>query len=557
MVWARLGRLSYFVNKEEALKAYQEAVLLFELLFDNGVAIKYRVPLADAAYHYGSLLIDKSSDEARKYLERGLVLLGNLEKGDYQTLQLTFLTLNTLAYLHQQLNNDQQTGSYLIIALETGGMLAIENPDKGVHFLLEAINRLKKFTGIEKTTLFYQRALNYFLIFHNERRPEENYHQANKLISVGLRLLNVQETIGAGICFENALKIFEKVEKSGYSCYADIADALGLLGFIYMTQNNVKARKKVLVKALNIRKKLADTNPLEHLPKIASLLDELYINSFIAISPSQFYRANPFFEEALEIHKRLDKKYHQPDINGWKQLLQHKAIMLSKNMDKTDVITFYKELSSLRDRIAIIQPNATDEWFRSSVHESGELLLKDLTIDHPLFDSITKDIIEGRTSLFEKDPEKYRGYLALTLSEVGQKLLDGTQKEKACAYLQRAIILLKELMAKEPLIYEKALVLPMFKLAYGYTLLNDYSSAAPSFVELCDYFESRLDKNPEYLTMLVSFMLSTAEALIYSGQKERALAYILRAQAYKPSITDKREHIRLKESFENLRNKLC
>lgn len=560
LVWARLGRLSYFANEEEALKVYQEAVTLFELLFENGTATKYRVPLADATYRYGNLLVNRSLEEARKYLERALILLCNLEKGDYTTLLLTFLTLNTLAYLHQQLNDDQQTGSYLIIALETSGMLAIENPDEGVQLLLEAINRLKKFLGkeegIKNTALFYQRALNYFLTFHNEMPLEENHRQANKLISVGLRLLTVQETIGAGICFDKALKIFRKVEKSGYSCCADISDALSLVGFIYMTQNNVKARKKVLLEALNIRRELANINPVEHLPKIASLLYELYINSFIAVPSSHFYKAIPFFEEALEIHKRLDKEYKQPDISGWKYLLQHKATMLSQKLDKTDVIIIYQELVSLKAHIATLQPNSNDEWFQSSIHELGELLLTNLPIDHPLFDSITQDIIVARANLFEKDPEKYHVHLVFTLSEVGQKLLDGTQKEKACAYLQRAVILLKELIAKEPSVYEKALVMPMFTLAYSYTQLNDYRSAVPYFIGLSDYFENRLDENPEYLTMLVSFMLSTAEALISSEQKEKALDDISRAQAYIPSILDKVQRKRLEQSFKQLSNKL-
>ena len=560
LVWARLGILSYFINQEEALNAYGEAVTLFELLFEHGRTAKYRVPLADAAYRYGTLLVDKSLDEARKYLEQALMLTCNLERGNYRTLLLTFLILNTLVYLHQQLHDDKQSGSYLIIALETGGMLAVENPDDGVQFLLEAVNRLEKFCGaeedIESTALFYRRALNYFLTFHKELSLEENHHYASQLVSIGLRLLAAQETTGAEICFKEAIGIFRKVEKGGYSCPAAIADALSLVGFIYMTRNNVKARKKVLLDALNIRRKLADTNPVEHLPQVASLLDELYTNSFIAVSSAQYHKANPFFEEALAIHKRLDKEYKQPDISGWKHLLQHKATMLSQKLDKTDTIIFYHELLSLRNRMAILQPNSDDEWFQSSIHELGELLLKNLPMDHPLSSSIIQEIIVVRTNLFEKDPEKYRGYLALTLSEAGQKLLEGSQKEKACAYLQRAVILLKELIACEPSVYEKALVMPMFQLAYSYTLLDDYASAVPYFIDLCDYFENRLDENPEYLTMLVSFMLSTTEALIYDKQKEKALAYIAKAQAYIPDIADDEERTRLKESFKKLKSKL-
>ncbi len=337
LVWARLGYLLTSYDEEKAFKAYAEAATIYELLFTEEPAT-YRFVLADTSYSCGKLLIQKSLDQARGYLERALLLLGNMEKpGNVITLKLTFITIIALGYLHQQQDDGKQTVSYLIIALEIGAMLAIDEPDDGTQYLLEAIDRIRKLFGEEKeeanTALFYQRAFNYFLKFHQELSQNENYHHANALIKAGLRLLAAQEIIGADICFRNALKIFRRLEKNNYSCLPDIANALGLVGFIYMTKNKVKARKKVLSEALDIRKRLAETDPIEHLPKVASLLDELYINSFIAVSPSLFFKANPLFDEALEIYKQLDKSHKQPDIHGWLQLYYNtKVHSFQKNL---------------------------------------------------------------------------------------------------------------------------------------------------------------------------------------------------------------------------------
>ena len=557
LVWSRLGNLLSSSDDEEALKAYKEAAIIYERLFEREPE-NYLIPLADAVYRCGSILLHTSLEQARGYLERALMLLGSIEKGNALTLRMTFFTVHTLGYMHQQRNDIQQTSSYLILLLEIGGMLAMENPDEEVEYLMVAVNTFRKVSGEGKesqhTSLFYQRALNYFLKFHKELSLEENHQYARNLIRVGLRLLAAQETTGAELCFRNALKTFRKVEKSGYPALTDISDALSWVGFVYMTQNNVKARKKVLLEALNIRKKLAEENPIENLSKAAFLLDELYINSFIAVSPSQFYRANPFFEEALEIYKCLDKNYNLPDINGWKQLLQHKAAMLSRDMDKSDVILFYQELISLKDRIAVLQPESVDEWLQSVLHELGELLLKSVSVEHPLFDQIVQDIITARTTLFAEDAETYRKYLSLALLLAGEELLKTEQKENACAHLDRGIVLMKELAEKEPLVYKEILMSFMFKLAFGYIEIKKYSKAVVYFIDLCNYFESRLKQHPEDLTILVSFMLSTAELLIFSGEKERAIDYISKARSYLPSIPETSEQTRLEKSFDKLIN---
>jgi hypothetical protein len=75
----------------------------------------------------------------------------------------------------------------------------------------------------------------------------------------------------------------------------------------------------------------------------------------------------------------------------------------------------------------------------------GELLLTNISIDHPLFNQISQDIISARSVLYEEDSEGYRNFLIAALWKVGKMLYDANQWEKACPHLCKAVVLIKEL----------------------------------------------------------------------------------------------------------------
>ncbi len=205
-----------------------------------------------------------------------------------------------------------------------------------------------------------------------------------------------------------------------------------------------------------------------------------------------------------------------------------------------------------KSRMTTQQSSSYEESIQISIHELGNLLLKNVTVEHSLFEQICLDLMDARTVLFEKESEKYRYYLLFALLSIGEKLVDGDQWVKACPYFQKAVVLIKELATKDPQAYENMIVMPTLNLARGYAEMKDYSSAAACFIDLCAYFESKLSENSEYLTILTSLMLSATEALFSSGQKEEASNYISKAMTYLPAITDPLQKDRLSKSFEEL-----
>lgn len=555
LVLQRKGYLLKLSGKaSEALEVYTESANIYELLFEKDMDL-YGIEFADTSYNLGSLYLQISLDQARRYLERALLLLGTMEKpGNTKTQQLTFITTIALGYLHQQRNDIEQVGAYLRLALEIGGMMAFNAPDDNINYLLEAVNRFRKLLGEEKegsnTTLFFNSALGYYLKFHEELSSEQNFNNAKALNKLGLRLIVAQEVTAADVCFRGALNIFRKLDSINYPCRSFISDSLSLVGFKYMVTNNVEAHKNVLLEAVSIRKQLSETEPVENLIKAASLLNELYSNSFIAVPPSEFYKADSFFEEAIDIYKQLDRIYQQPDINGWIQLLQHKCKFISNGLDKTDVVSCYQELVYLKGRMSPVQLTLYEGSIQIAIHELGELLLKNVDIDHPLFIQINQDIISVRTVLYDKDLEKYRYFLISALWKAGKKLYDANRWEMACPHLCKAVILIKNLALTDPKSYENLFVMPTFNLAVTYEKLNDYRNSAICFIDLCNFFESKLSEHPEYLNILVSFMLSTSEVLNLDGQKEKVSHYVSKARAYLPMISNSSEQTRLAKSFE-------
>jgi hypothetical protein len=366
--------------------------------------------------------------------------------------------------------------------------------------------------------------------------------------------LSNKEAIGAGICFQGALKTFKTLNKEGYPCLADISESLKWAGFIHMTQNNTRACKRALSEALYIRKQLIDVEPVENLLQAASLLNELYYNSFLGVPPSRHHKAYPFFEEALAIYKQLDDKYQRPSIWQWLQLLRHKSIFLGRGLDKTDAISWYQELNNLVTRIPSSSISVYEGEIQLSLHETGEVLLENTEAGHALFLRMAADIANARKVLFKQDPQKYKYHLLSTLLTAGNKLADAKQWKEACSYLQEAVEMIQELIAQDPDKYHKSFVMPAFNLAVGYSKLNDHVRSANLYKHICSYFEARISEYPLDSGLLPSFMLALTEELLASNRKDEASDYIEKAMAHMSFIADPLKQHRLTTSFKNLIN---
>jgi hypothetical protein len=555
LVLERLGNLLESKNKEDALKAYTEAADIYEVLFERDPEA-FTIDLANVSYQCGALLMHISLNEARVYLERALLVMGSRQKpGTRYTLKLSYSICVALGYWHLVKGDFKQSCAYHRLVLELGGMLVMNDPDN-LHHLLEAVDKYRTLFREEKegahTALFYGIALRYYLKFHNELPAEESYKNAKALIDLGEYLLTAQEVTGANICFQNALKIFRKLNDNGFSCPYDIADSLRWVGFKYRVNNKVKSYKKVLLEALSICREHTKEYDARWLSMAASILDELYMNSFIAVSPSLYYRADPYFQEAINIYKLLDSTCQEPDFRGWVQLLQHQSTFILMGLDKTDAINCFQELIFLKSRIPAQQLSTYEESIQVAIHRLGEPLFKNVNTADPLFHQITHEIIDARTMLYNKDPDEYRFYLFNAVYKTGDNFFNSNQWNEAHPYLYKAVELIRELESRDQKAFENMVVRPTFSLAVTCERIKDFSGAATHYISLCAYFESKLHEHPEYLTLLVSMILAATEVLFLNGQKDKASTYIAKALTYLSSIPEPSEQTRLDNSFKEL-----
>lgn len=406
--FARLGLLLKATHPADAVRAFEEATGLYELLFAED-AHNWRKALAFSAYQCGILQLENNSDAARGHLERAMLVLGTFgegESGNRETSRLTYNVLAGLGYLHIRLGDVGQASSYFTICLPVAGWLAIDEPDEDLHYLLEIVSAYRKLLGGDEekdhSTLIYGRAIRHFLKFHKEYSQKESYVQAAGLGKLGVRLLVAQEIIGAELCFRNALKIFQRLNDEGYPCLTEIAESLWEVAFIYMTRNQVKKRKQILVRAKNIYSRLAESEPVGNLSKMAGILDDLYVNSFIATAPVNFYKAYPFFDEAVKIYRELDGRYRQPDLNGWMQLLLHKNTMLLNGLDKTDPIEFYQEFAYFKSRIPMDRTIVFETSLQAMIYEMGKLLIHKMDSENPAVQEIYTDFALAMKAFLSK-----------------------------------------------------------------------------------------------------------------------------------------------------------
>ncbi len=557
-IFSKMGNLLLSDSEEEALRAHMAAADIYTSVYDED-SPKYGLELAENLFYCGSLTRERAALESRIYLERALSILTRLnmdEEDGIKAMKLKFFTLIYLGYMDQQEGNSDYARMYFQDAMQVGATLTFNDPVENISYLLDAVGHFRSLSEQDKdtehTSLLYKLALGSFLIFRNQETMKENHAHAILLIRVGLRLLAAEETRGADICFRNGLKIFRILLRRGYSCLSDISEGLSLVSIKFKLLNDSKRVERCLHEAVEIRRQLVEEDPKNNLSNLASLLTELYIQSFVGRARSEFSRSGPYFDEALSIYKRLNLTYGDENIQGWVELLRTRSMFISRGIDQADAIDCYHELNYLKNRMTPQQIMSREEDIHAITNELSEPLLKNIDLSHPFFMQIITDILLAGDYFLKTDPENYKMPLIMSLFAIAEIFSAKDLWKEAFPYFQRSIALVREF----PELDKKFTVSTMFRLAQQYYKIQDYLNAAYWFVEQCKYFENRMAEHPDEASILVSSMFFAAEMYLLDGQVEIASEYIAKGRIQLSLVLEPTSKAEFEERFEVLNQKL-
>lgn len=559
-----LGRLLKNSNTSEALDVFRDAYSVYYKLYEENNENEYVLnALAEISYECGNLYYaGKNLEEATSYLENAMLLLSNREKrGSDFTTRLSYLVIMSLGSLHSQLGNQDNVMAYQQLLLQLGAFNTLRDPYNDYIYLKEAIDRFRMLIGEvgeakePMTELIYKCALKGFLTLEKWQSYDDIVNNAVALDKLGIKLFSDHETIGAKICLEAALRLFRYLDKKDGSYKEMIASTLSSLALIYMVKNNVSEGKRLLLAALSIYRSLVSVNPVKYLSRIASTLNDLYVNSFIGVPSSKYYKAQRYFDEALEINKQLNDNYKKPQYGIWLQLMEHKAIFISKELDDSSVNEWLEEFVNVIDRI----PSPESEFCQiidRTWHEATGFLIGNIQSDHPLFMRMLNGLLEAGKRNFNKDPDAFRISYLITNWYAGSKLVEMKKYDLAIQYLEVTIELMNEVNLLKPGKYDKEIIPLIFEAACSYSELKRYRDAAQKFRSMFHYLELKSVEYPEFLTLLSSVAYSVATSFLDDGQLEETLSYIVKGKKYLKELIDKAEKKRLERSFAELMRKV-
>lgn len=110
----------------------------------------------------------------------------------------------------------------------------------------------------------------------------------------------------AEIYYEKALEIRQRLAKSNPNAYEpDVAATLNNLAFLYSNTQRLTESEKMYKQALEIYQRLALANPKAYEPNVALMQHNL---AFLYSQTQRLVESEDMFKQALEIYRRLAKE---------------------------------------------------------------------------------------------------------------------------------------------------------------------------------------------------------------------------------------------------------
>src|SRR3990172_989335 len=209
----------------------------------------------------------------------------------------------------------------------------------------------------------------YFLQQHNQHNEAERYYQevmkrfgreldaptrAMTLNNLGILQKDKNEFEDALKSYKEALEIYRKLAQSNPQTYLPyVATTLNNLGILQKDKNEFEDALKSFKEALEIRRKLAQSNPQIYLPHVAMTLNNLGI---LQKDKNEFKDALKSFKEALEIRRKLAQSNPQTYLPYVAVTLNNLGNLQKNKNEFEDALNSYNEALKIYRKLAQANP---------------------------------------------------------------------------------------------------------------------------------------------------------------------------------------------------------
>ncbi|UCE11742.1 MAG: ATP-binding protein [Candidatus Thorarchaeota archaeon] len=399
----------------EAEKAYNEAVEIFRLIWQNVQARGEKLDHPTLLYYLNSLrylgffLTNRIRyDEAEPILEEAVRIAGMFPKsGDHFTRSETMGdSLSSLSLVQLEKGMASEAEASIRAAID-----GIPNPDMADPYSL---------------SLVYSRLAHILLLTNRQDEAEENTKKA---------LAIVQD-------------MYER-EPEGFA-WSNLAGQLTRLSVIQSRKREYAESEESVRKAVEIARKHAKDDILD---AVAFTLHEL---AYLLLRTGRLQEAETSFLETIEIFRRfadISPNVYIPDLTralkGWGVLLRHTDRSSEAEVACYEALEKAREISN-KFPYAVFRTEAV----ANILNNLGVLLRQkgDLTAA----ESAYREALDLKRELSERSLELFFGSDTTVLNNLAV-LLAGTDEDESEALLKEALILRRKLVERTPGLYEESL----------------------------------------------------------------------------------------------------
>ena len=290
-----------------------------------------------------------------------------------------------------------------------------------------------------------------------------------------------------------ALEIRRELARSNPQAYEPaLAQSLNNLANLYGRIRRYEEAEAMINEALAIRKRLAKDNPQAYDPDVAGSLSSLAVLYF---ETRQLDKAEATHKEALEIRKRLAKanpKEYEPSVVFTKPNFAN-LYTVTQQFDKAE--TMNKQALDIRTRLAKDNPQTYEEDVAQSMINLAVLYSDTERLEEA--ETLFKNALEILRRLAKDNPQAYEPELGIVLNDLATVYCQTARWEEAEQTLGEALEIRRRLAKANPQAYELEVVSVLYNMGGVYLETQRAEKAKPLFREVLEVFERLAKNNPK------------------------------------------------------------
>ncbi|WP_273211653.1 tetratricopeptide repeat protein [Runella zeae] len=288
-----------------------------------------------------------------------------------------------------------------------------------------------------------------------------------------------------------ALQIRRRLAESNPAAYeADVATTLNNLASLQKATNDFSKAEKNYLEALQIRRRLAESNPAAYEADVATTLNNL---ALLQKATNDFSTAEKNFLEALQITRRLAESNPAAYEAYVANTLNNLASLQQATNDFSKAEKNYLEALQIRRRLAESNPAAYEASVALTLNNLASL--QKATNDFSTAEKNYLEALQIRRRLAESNPAAYEADVANILSNLASLQKATNDFSKAEKNYLEALQITRRLAESNPAAYEAYVALTLSNLASLQKATNDFSTAEKNFLEALQIYRRLAETN--------------------------------------------------------------